>query len=103
MLRLTLTALTALALTGCTEGPAGGSSPATAAASGLARQLTPGMTEEQVFTIAGTEAGYERNPDNWDQACLSYGSEGSYTHATFENGVLLSASDGHATLCTYGG
>ncbi|WP_136439571.1 hypothetical protein [Pacificoceanicola onchidii] len=95
MIRMSLIAVLGLTLAGCTDGPA----PTAAKA---ATRLTPGMTEEQVFDIMGAEAGHVRNPDNWDQACISYGSEGAYTHVVFEGGVVLRASGGHAGLCDWG-
>ncbi|MFW2541427.1 hypothetical protein ACN2XU_02210 [Primorskyibacter sp. 2E107] len=99
MIRLPLTALTLLALAGCTDGPAPSASSAPGAA---VAQLQPGMTEEQAFAILGPEVGYVRNPANWDQACLSYGSAGAYIHAVFENGALIRSSAGNPALCSFG-
>ena len=72
---------------------------------GMAAKLRPGMTENDAFGVFGPESGFERNPDNWDQSCLTYayGDAGAplYVHAVYENGVLIRATDGHPAICTF--
>ncbi|MFZ7091925.1 hypothetical protein [Primorskyibacter sp. 2E233] len=102
MLRLVLCGLTALSLSGCIEAAAPSSAPS---ADGMATKLKPGSSENDAFLTFGPESGFERNPDNWDQSCLSYaygpGDAPKYVHALFENGVLIRSSDGHDGLCTF--
>ena len=72
---------------------------------GVADKLALGVTKAEVDTALGIEAGFERNPANWDESCASYaygGDRRRYVHAVFEDGVLTRASDGHGTICTYG-
>ncbi|MCT4611058.1 MAG: hypothetical protein N4A70_17880 [Pelagimonas sp.] len=73
---------------------------------GVAKKLQPGSSKEVVDVALGLDAGFERNPEDWDQSCASYnyGSEASpkYVHALFRNGVLTRATDGHLVLCHFG-
>lgn len=74
---------------------------------GMAAKLRPGMTENEAFALFGPESGFERNPQNWDQSCLSYAygpaEAPRYVHAVFQNGALLRATDGHDGLCIFAG
>ncbi|MBY6113273.1 hypothetical protein KUW09_04960 [Mameliella alba] len=100
-------ALTAsLALGGCMEGAA----PVTGGGGGQgaqARKLSTGMSPAQAEAVFGVDAGYERNPADWDETCVSYvyGTEGNlrYVHAIFRGDRLVRATDGHGAICTYGG
>ncbi|KUF11156.1 hypothetical protein [Pseudoponticoccus marisrubri] len=71
----------------------------------VARKLTPGVTKPEVDVALGNDAGYERNPADFDEACASYnyGTADSpkYVHAVFRNGQLQRATDGHLVLCSY--
>ncbi|MFC0156860.1 hypothetical protein [Mameliella alba] len=104
MLRLVLILGTLLALGGCMEGATavGGS---TGGGQGPeARKLSSGMTPAQAEGVFGLDAGYERNPANWDEACISYAYDGGarYVHAVYRNDRLVRATDGHGAICTYG-
>ncbi|SMX38655.1 hypothetical protein [Maliponia aquimaris] len=93
-----------LALAGCMQGVAPG---ATGGAQGAeARKLSNGMTKAQADAVFGLDAGYERNPANWDEACVSYayGSPEAprYVHAVFRGETLVRSTDGHGAICTYG-
>lgn len=72
---------------------------------GEARKLKIGSSSNEAFSTFGPEAGFERNPDNFDETCLSYayGSAESprYVHAYYFNNVLSRATDGHSAICTY--
>ena len=96
--------LALLFVAGCVQGTAPSSSRAGSSA-GMANQVTPGMSEDDVFAVFGPDDGFARNPDNWAESCISYayGSETAprYVHAVFENGALLRATDGHDAPCTY--
>ena len=104
----TLAALTCIAgLSACTGGapaPTGGTATAVAA-DGQAAKLTAGMSENDAFAVFGPEAGFERNPADFDETCLSfaYGDATAprFVHAVFRAGALVGATDGHAALCTY--
>lgn len=95
----------ALALSGCMEAASPVARGAGPASDGQAAKLKTGMSENAAFEVFGPESGFERNPANWDQSCLSYayGSAEAprYVHALFENGALVQATDGHAALCTF--
>ncbi len=103
-MRAAVCLLTAAALAGCVETAApvsdgGGTGPE-------ARKLSSGMTKVQADAIFGLDAGYERNPTDWDEACASYAygtaEDPRYVHATFRGDTLTRATDGHAAICTYG-
>lgn len=74
-------------------------------ANGPASQLPQGASSNDAFAIFGPESGFERNPNNFDETCLSYAYGATetprYVHAYFVNDVLRLASDGHVGLCTY--
>lgn len=95
--------LVPLALVACTDGAV--STASTGASDGVARQLNPGMTAAEAEATLGMDAGFERNPANWDQSCISYAYESAegprYVHAVFENETLVRATDGHGDICTY--
>lgn len=99
MLRVSLVTLVALA--GCMEA----SAPSGPVADGEARKLKPGMSQNEAFAVFGPESGFERNPADWDEVCLSYAygpaEAPSYVHARFRGDALTQATDGHRTLCTY--
>lgn len=87
MLRFVLILGTLLALGGCMEGATavGGS---TGGGQGPeARKLSSGMTPAQAEGVFGLDAGYERNPANWDEACISYAYDGGarYVHAVYRD------------------
>ncbi|MCF6444712.1 hypothetical protein [Nereida sp. MMG025] len=69
----------------------------------LANRLAVGMTPDQVSAIVGPSVTQVRSTINADQICQSvvYDEviEAKYIHAVYENGVLVSASDGHALPC----
>ena len=104
MRHLVLIIAGALGLSGCMETAApvagGGGNGAEA------RKLSGGMTKAQADAVFGMDAGYERNPANWDEACVSYayGSPEAprYVHAVFRNERLTRSTDGHGAICTYG-
>ncbi len=90
--------------------PGGGAvstGPTTAARAddGEAAKLRPGMSENDAFAVFGPESGFERNPADFDESCLSYAygpaETPSYVHARFRAGALVQATDGHPGLCTY--
>jgi len=97
--------LAVLVLAGCEAGPGGGSGGGGAAGDGQAGKLRVGSSENDAFAIFGPDSGFERNPANWDQSCLSYayGSAETprYVHAVYENGALVRATDGHTGICTF--
>jgi hypothetical protein len=92
-----------VALGGCMDGAAPVSGGSTGAE---ARKLSAGMTPAQADAVFGVDAGYERNPANWDESCVSYayGSPEAprYVHAAFRNDRMVRATDGHGAICTYG-
>lgn len=95
-------AVSALVLaTGCMQTAA----PTARTDDGEARKFKPGMSQNDAFAAFGPESGFERNPANWDEVCLSYAygsaEAPSYVHARFTGDVLTGATDGHAGLCTY--
>lgn len=96
----------ALALGGCMDGATPASGGAGGGQGAEARKLSAGMTQVQSDAVFGLDAGYERNPANWDESCVSYayGDAGTprYVHAVFRGGRLLRATDGHGAICTYG-
>lgn len=71
-----------------------------------ARKLSTGMSKAQADAVFGVDAGYERNPANWDEACASYAygtaEAPRYVHATFLGDQMTRATEGHAAICTYG-
>ena len=108
MHRTLIALVCAVTLTACTgtTAPSGSVSAPTASASGgQAARLRPGMTENDAFAVFGPESGFERNPADFDESCLSYAygdaTAPRYVHARFRSGALMQATEGHATLCTY--
>ncbi|WGW05470.1 hypothetical protein [Tropicibacter oceani] len=103
MFRFVLSGLCALSLAGCMQGAAPGAG--ATANDGMASKLKPGSSENDAFLTFGPESGFERNPQNWDQSCLSYaygpGDAPRYVHALYENGALVRATEGHGGLCTF--
>jgi hypothetical protein len=90
-----------LALAGCA--PAAGPVAEKAANDGVAQKLTLGVSRAEADVALGIEAGFERNPMNYDEECVSYAyGDGKYVHAVFRGGALVQRSDGHRSLCTYG-
>ena len=100
MPRLVL-ALTALMLSACTVGAPQADKPGN---DGVAQKLTLGVTRAEAEVALGTEAGFERNPKNFDESCVSYayGDGPKYVHAVYRGGTLVRRTDGHRQLCTYG-
>lgn len=103
-MRLVLALGAALALSGCMDAAApvtgGGGQGAEA------RKLSSGMSPAQAEAVFGLDAGFERNPANWDESCVSYaygsGEAPRYVHAVFRNDRLVRSTDGHGAICTYG-
>lgn len=104
MRRFLVLSSAALALAGCMEtaapaGGGGGNGPE-------ARKLSAGMTRAQTDAVFGLDAGFERNPANWDESCVSYAYGNAdaprYVHATFLGDRMTRATDGHGAICTYG-
>ncbi|MGP6086755.1 hypothetical protein [Antarctobacter jejuensis] len=96
----------AAALAGCMNAAAPVSGAGGGGTGPEARKLSAGMTKLQADAVFGLDAGYERNPANWDEACASYAYGPAeaplYVHATFAGDTLLRATDGHGAICTYG-
>ena len=71
---------------------------------GVAKKLSLGVTKAEADVALGVEAGFERNPKNYDEECVSYayGDGPRFVHAVFRGGKLVQRSDGHRGLCTYG-
>lgn len=103
MTRLILSSVALLGLAACLQG--GPSAAPAAKSDGEARKLKSGMSTNDAFGVFGPESGFERNPADWDVACLSYAygavDAPRYVHAKFRNDVLESATDGHGGICTY--
>lgn len=94
-----------LALGGCMDGAA----PVSGGGGGQGaegRKLSAGMTRTQADAVFGLDAGFERNPANWDESCVSYAygdaATPRYVHAVFRGDALTRATDGHGAICTYG-
>ena len=64
------------------------------------------MSKAQADAVFGLDAGYERNPANWDEACVSYAygtaDTPRYVHAVFQKEQMVRATDGHGAICIYG-
>jgi len=91
-----------LALSGCLS-PTPGAGPA--GNDGVAEKMSLGISPAEAEVAMGFEAGFERNPNNWDEACYSYGygdSPKRYVHAVYRQNALVRATDGHSAICTYG-
>ena len=101
MTRILLALPLGLLVLACQPVPA----PMSRSGDGMAAKLRPGITENDAFAVFGPESGFERNPANWDQSCLSYAygdaSDPRYVHAIFANGALIEATDGHPAICTF--
>lgn len=73
---------------------------------GVAERLAIGASRSDVEAQLGLERGFERNPANFDESCVSfvYGGDGTerFVHAVFRDDRLVRATDGHGVLCTYG-
>ena len=86
----------------------GGGGPSTQAPGndGVADKLPVGAARSDVEATLGIDRGFERNPANFDESCVSYvyGAEGRerFVHAVFRQDRLVRATDGHGVLCTYG-
>ena len=105
MRRALILTAAALTLTGCLEtaAPAAGGGGGNGA---QARKLSSGMSRAQADAVFGLDAGFERNPANWDESCVSYAygtaEAPRYVHATFRNDTPTRSTDGHGAICTYG-
>lgn len=104
MSRLSLVLLPLLSLTACMEAAPPASKPGN---DGVAQKLAMGVSRAEAEVALGTEAGFERNPKNYDESCVSYaygdfGGGPRYVHATYRGGKLVARTDGHSGLCTYG-
>ena len=88
----------ALTLAGCqVAAPTGG-----ATGGDTVPGLSPGMTPAQAQAALGPDTGYERNPADWDETCISHADpRGGMVHAVFRGGALVRATGGHGTICTY--
>ncbi|MBV2360062.1 hypothetical protein KUH32_09775 [Thalassococcus sp. CAU 1522] len=93
----------ALSVAGCMQ--AAPSTGPSASTDGHAAKLRPGMSPNDAFLTFGPESGFERNPANWDESCLSYAygpaEQPRYVHARFVNDALATATDGHPGICSY--
>ncbi|WP_143595853.1 hypothetical protein [Tropicibacter naphthalenivorans] len=102
-MRLGFTISAALALSACMQ--AGTVQEPRNTGRGIAAKLHTGVTKAEADVALGFDAGYERNPNDFDEACASYaydvGDKTEYVHAVFRQGQLTRATDGHLTLCTY--
>ena len=94
----------ALCLSGCMDATPPAQAPRD---DGVAQRLTLGASRAEADLAFGSEAGFERNPQNYDESCVSYaygdGAAGPrYIHARFRGDALVARSDGHGVICTYG-
>ncbi|SNS15563.1 hypothetical protein [Antarctobacter heliothermus] len=105
-MRLVWAISAALALGGCMEGAPPVSGAGGGGQGAEARKLSAGMTQAQAEAVFGLDAGFERNPANWDESCVSYAygdaATPRYVHAVFRGDTLTRATDGHGAICTYG-
>ncbi|KQI72636.1 hypothetical protein AN191_06380 [Loktanella sp. 5RATIMAR09] len=96
ILRVTLTGA-ALLLAAC-EQPA-----ISASSDSLANRLEVGMTPAQVEGIIGASQFTSRASGESDSRCLSYiydeAIDAKFVHATFVDGLLVRATDGHRVAC----
>ncbi|ETA52851.2 hypothetical protein P279_06380 [Rhodobacteraceae bacterium PD-2] len=73
---------------------------------GVADRLAIGATQADIEAQLGLERGFERNPADFDESCVSFvyarGGQERFVHAIFRDDRLVRASDGHGGLCTYG-
>lgn len=98
----------AVVLSGCMPGatPLAGGGVGGGSTGAEARKLSNGMTKADADAVFGLDAGYERNPANWDESCVSYiyGSAENprFVHAVFRNERLIRSTDGHGAICIYG-
>ena len=103
-MRVFLALLVVSVVGGCLQ--TAGSGSAVTTSDGVARKLAKGITPSEASVALGPDAGFERNPENWDEACISYnyGSEEApkYVHAVFVQDALVRATDGHLDICAYG-
>ncbi|MGH1415352.1 MAG: hypothetical protein ACRBB0_17825 [Pelagimonas sp.] len=103
MLRLVLSSVAMLSLAGCMQGAAPGAD--APKSDGVARKLSKGVSPSEAAVALGPDAGFERNPANWDEACVSYNygttEAPKYVHAVFVNDALTRATDGHFEICSY--
>ncbi len=103
MLRFVLSSVAVLGVAGCMQGAAPDAS--TPSSDGVARKLAKGVSPAEAAVALGPDAGFERNPNNWDEACVSYnyGSAEApkYVHAVFVNDAMTRATDGHLDICSY--
>ncbi|MBP0483604.1 hypothetical protein [Sagittula salina] len=56
---------------------------------GVAAKLRPGVTRAEADVALGPDAGFERNPKDFDESCVSYAYGGVpplYVHAVFRAG-----------------
>lgn len=105
MLRLVLLSSAVLSVAGCLQGAPAGDASQPARSDGVARKLAVGVSPAEATVALGADAGFERNPDNWDESCVSY-SYGTpeapkYVHAVFVNDALVRATDAHVGICSY--
>lgn len=102
MSRLSLLFACCAMLSGCME-PTPQATPG-ARSDGVAQKLSLGVNRAEAEVALGMDAGFERNPKNFDESCVSYayGDGPKYVHAVFRGGKLVQRTDGHRALCTYG-
>lgn len=105
MLRLVLSSCAMLIVAGCMQGTGGMDASQPANSDGVARKLAVGVSSAEAAVALGPDAGFERNPDNWDESCVSY-SYGTaeapkYVHAVFVSDALVRATDAHIGICSY--
>lgn len=82
-----------------------GSGPIQGTRDSLAYNLKVGMTPQQVVSIIGPSQFSDESPTDPSRICRSYIYDevigAKYVHAFFEDGKLVSASDGHLTPCEF--
>lgn len=105
MLRHVLLGCAVLSVAGCLQGGPVGDASQPAGSDGVARKLAVGVSPAEATVALGADAGFERNPNNWDESCVSY-SYGTpeapkYVHAVFVNDALVRATDAHVGICSY--
>lgn len=104
-MRFMLLTCAILSVAGCMQGAGGPDASEPARSDGVARKLAVGVSPAEATVALGTDSGFERNPDNWDESCVSY-SYGTaeaprYVHAVFVKDALVRATDAHVGICSY--
>ncbi|SMX30160.1 hypothetical protein TRP8649_04301 [Pelagimonas phthalicica] len=105
-MRLVLILAAIVGVSGCMQGAGPAGEGGVPKSDGVARKLAKGVSPSEAEVALGPDSGFERNPSNWDEACVSYnyGSAEAprYVHAVFVNDALTRATDGHLDICSFG-